>query len=496
MNKKLSYIEAKSILYSLKIKSSSEYGRLFKDKKIPSGIPRNPWRDYDEFISWGDFLGNNIISNKYWVFKTYEESQDYLLSQGIDSKEKFERWRKDNKNTGVPADPRNHFKHQWKGWGEFFKTYRIPDQIKHKMFYSYEKAKEYIKQFNFKSESEFYRWSRSKNKPYFIPSNPRDTYKDNFISMSDFLDNGKKEFKNYQECKKFVQDLKFNSIRDFKNWIESEKRDMSVPSKPSETYKKEFEGYANFLGYIPKESVGEKTISSILKSNKINHKIQYKIDDCKDINPLPFDIAILKEDNLICLIEYQGIQHFKSIPYFGGERALESTKKRDKIKKEYCESNKIKLIEISYKENIELKLKEELDKLEIFINLNLEREPALNRHFLDYNECRDIIQKLEIKSVIEYYKSNKPEMVPYNPEIQYKHNGWISWGEFLGTNKVQSKKAVFVSFDECKKWFKDNNIKSGEDWRIKRKFKPNNIPCHPDKIYVTQWKGWKDFLYN
>ena len=52
-------------------------------------------------------------------------------------------------------------------------------------------------------------------------------------------------------------------------------------------------------------------------------------------------------DYNIC-IEYQGKQHYEPILYFGGEDNFELIVKHDKIKKNYCVENNIKLIEISY----------------------------------------------------------------------------------------------------------------------------------------------------
>lgn len=51
-------------------------------------------------------------------------------------------------------------------------------------------------------------------------------------------------------------------------------------------------------------------------------------------------------------IEYQGIQHFKAIEYFGGEEGFNELQQRDKLKKELCKKNKIKLIEWLYTEPI------------------------------------------------------------------------------------------------------------------------------------------------
>jgi len=55
-------------------------------------------------------------------------------------------------------------------------------------------------------------------------------------------------------------------------------------------------------------------------------------------------------------IEYDGIQHFKPIEYFGGEESFLSLKKRDKIKTDFCIKNNIKLLRIGYKDNMSNKL--------------------------------------------------------------------------------------------------------------------------------------------
>lgn len=47
-------------------------------------------------------------------------------------------------------------------------------------------------------------------------------------------------------------------------------------------------------------------------------------------------------------IEYQGIQHYLPIGFFGGEEALEQRQELDLQKKKLCEENKVRLIEWSY----------------------------------------------------------------------------------------------------------------------------------------------------
>ncbi|MFW6029882.1 MAG: hypothetical protein ACOCRO_06465 [Halanaerobiales bacterium] len=95
-------------------------------------------------------------------------------------------------------------------------------------------------------------------------------------------------------------------------------------------------------------SRGESRLIQVLEDRKVEYKHQLYIDDCKNVNPLPFDIAIFKEDELICLIEYDGIQHFESQEHWGGKNQLQYVKKNDKIKDKYCKNNNIPLLRVPY----------------------------------------------------------------------------------------------------------------------------------------------------
>ena len=104
------------------------------------------------------------------------------------------------------------------------------------------------------------------------------------------------------------------------------------------------------------QSHGEKEIERILKSNKIKYKVQYRFNDCKNQKPLPFDFAIIKDDKVVQLVEYQGEQHYKVVDYFGGEKGFQRRIRNDKIKKNYCKKKNIPLLIIDYCDNIQDKL--------------------------------------------------------------------------------------------------------------------------------------------
>ena len=97
-------------------------------------------------------------------------------------------------------------------------------------------------------------------------------------------------------------------------------------------------------------SKGELLIENYLINNNINYIKEYKFDDCKNVRKLPFDF-FLPNKNL--LIEFDGIQHFKAVDFFGGEEGFKILKQNDHIKNEYCLKNNIRLIRIKYNKNIE-----------------------------------------------------------------------------------------------------------------------------------------------
>jgi very-short-patch-repair endonuclease len=92
-------------------------------------------------------------------------------------------------------------------------------------------------------------------------------------------------------------------------------------------------------------SKGEKMIIRVLEQYDIKYILQYKFEECKDIRCLPFDVYLPQYK--IC-IEYDGIQHYITVPLFGGENGLRETQRRDAIKTKFCEDNNIDLIRIKY----------------------------------------------------------------------------------------------------------------------------------------------------
>ena len=123
-------------------------------------------------------------------------------------------------------------------------------------------------------------------------------------------------------------------------------------------------GDTNSCGCI--NSIGNMTINRILNKSGIKYKSEYEFKDfiCNSC-PYRFDFALFNEENeLLCLIEYQGDIHFEyhNNGWNTREKFLER-QRRDQEKFEYCKNNNIILHYITYKEDIEKRMEEILSEL-------------------------------------------------------------------------------------------------------------------------------------
>lgn len=114
------------------------------------------------------------------------------------------------------------------------------------------------------------------------------------------------------------------------------------------------------------QSFGESYVCSLLEEMNVDFIPQYSFNDCKYINVLHFDFAIMKNGRLLGLIEYDGKQHFEPIEFFGGQDGFKQSQRRDEIKNAYCTAHEIPLLRLPYT----LSMKEIKEKLyEYYLSL-------------------------------------------------------------------------------------------------------------------------------
>lgn len=91
----------------------------------------------------------------------------------------------------------------------------------------------------------------------------------------------------------------------------------------------------------------------------------------------------------------------------------------------------------------------------------------------------------------EYIKSNHYGVIPVNPNLVYKNDGWTCWADFLNTRFHHT--IVYVSYDEFKEWV-IKNVKSYKEFRNIKK--PYGITSKPEKTYSDIWIGWIGIFKN
>lgn len=94
-------------------------------------------------------------------------------------------------------------------------------------------------------------------------------------------------------------------------------------------------------------SHGEKYIIDFLENNSVEYIKEKTFNGCLSHEgyKLRFDFYL---PNLNMCIEYDGLQHYKPLDYFGGIEQFKNTKMNDEIKNIYCEKNNIGLLRIKY----------------------------------------------------------------------------------------------------------------------------------------------------
>ena len=126
---------------------------------------------------------------------------------------------------------------------------------------------------------------------------------------------------------------------------------------------------------------------------------------------------------------------------------------------------------------------------------------AKNKKFRDFETARDYVREkkfLNQKEWRDFIKSRKkPEDIPSSPSETYKNEGWISYGDWLGTTTIATQQLNFKDFQQAREFTQKLGLKSKSEWftYCKSGKKPIEIPGNPSQSYINKgWKGWGDWL--
>lgn len=135
----------------------------------------------------------------------------------------------------------------------------------------------------------------------------------------------------------------------------------------------------------------------------------------------------------------------------------------------------------------------------------------MNNEYINFEEARDFVRKLQLKSISDWKKyihgvlpntDPRPENIPPNPAKVYYGKGWITYSDWLGIdeskiNKVKSR-IKFRDFVSAKEFVLALRLTSVAEWNKYCRGEINNIPPKPGDIpaspqIVYKDSGWVSF---
>lgn len=290
-NKFRLFMLAKEFAKNLKLKSRNDWFILSKSKALPEDIPADPSKYYkEEWLGWGDFLGNNNISMKDKNFRPFQAAKEFFINLGVKSETEWREWQKNNKRPDdIPANPGKAYQTYWISWADFLGTNNIQNQKRE--FKSFEDAHVIAKGLGLKGIDGWREWCK-KFRPSDIPSNPDSYYKEDWRGWGHFLGTNMistncRTFKSFDEARILARKLKLAGQDEWREWSKKD-RPEDIHCSPDKYYKDEWVSWGDFLGtsnVSPKHRVylSFEEAKTYVKALKLNGKEGW-VEWCKNPN--------------------------------------------------------------------------------------------------------------------------------------------------------------------------------------------------------------------
>ena len=133
------------------------------------------------------------------------------------------------------------------------------------------------------------------------------------------------------------------------------------------------------------------------------------------------------------------------------------------------------------------------------------------RSYRSFKQARNFVHHLGLRNREEWLKyckgdlsekGLKPDDIPSNPNVVYKDQGWLGFGDWLGTGSVATFWQKFRSFNDARKFVHSLGLKGSKEWRKycrgqlpSKGSLPRDIPSTPQKVYQESgWTSWGDWV--
>ncbi len=197
----LPFPKAREVARALHLTSRHAWNALAADDHaLPSRLPRCPDRTYATkgWIGWSDWLGVEVREVKRTKkiqgrFRDFESARAFVHTLKITGSLEWPRYLngevpdKPQFPTDIPRNPKNFYRDQWRGWGDWLGTGNIAPSDR--SFRSYKAACIFARELGVRTAKEWSAWSKVPgNRPPDIPGGPSTYYKGKgWTGWADFL---------------------------------------------------------------------------------------------------------------------------------------------------------------------------------------------------------------------------------------------------------------------------------------------------------------------
>jgi hypothetical protein len=247
----LPFDEAREYACNLSLSGFTTWSPYCKSGNKPNYIPSNPHVVYKkEWRGWEYWLDSLDKPNRFDRYLSYDDAKKIVHTLNFTGQKQWlEYCRTGQKPQNIPASPKDVYRKKYKGFPDWLNS----KENRTKKYRNFKDAKKFVHTLNFTGQKEWWAYCKSGQRPKNIPSNPQVTYKKEWKGVGDWLGTGKIALKNrkylsFSDAKKIVHTLNLKGVEEWKIFRKTSEKPSNIPSTPDVVYKKEWNGYGDWLG--------------------------------------------------------------------------------------------------------------------------------------------------------------------------------------------------------------------------------------------------------
>ena len=514
------FMEARNFARDLGLRTIEEWSALCRSGRLPTDIPTHPARTYADkgWVGIGDWLGTGRVANRLKEFRSFPQARDFARSLKLKSGTDWRIFTKSGRlPADIPANPNQTYRNKgWAGMGDWLGTGTIASQLK--SYRSFEDAREFTRDLKLRNVQQWWDFTKGGHLPSDIPACPNRTYKDNgWINWGDWLGTGAissrlRKYRPFKKAREYARDLSLKNVEEWYNFCKSGLLPPDIPASPEYVYKNK--GWAG--------------IGDWLETGRISNQR-------KQFRPFP------QARNFARVLALRNQKEWRAFTQSGGLPSDIPTDPQHAYKDkgwtcwgDWLGTGKIANRLKEYRPFLEarkfargLDLKSRDDWRVFTKSGDLPADipacpdqtyrdkgwagigdwlgtgtiaPRL-REYRSFNEARDYVRGLGLKSSTEwrdFLKSRRlPSNIPSKPERVYRDDGWVGYGDWLGTGTIAPFLRKYRHFKEARTFVRSLGVKGRGGWKafIKSGNLPSDIPATPSQVYKDKgWAGLADWL--